>query len=74
MVYNNAMSENTRPEQRKPGRPKGTGTGRTKVKVHVSMDPHLVDWAMTQPGGFSATVRRCLEGMQRRAAESQPAD
>jgi hypothetical protein len=37
--------------------PKPKGLKDTRIKVQ----PHLIEWAKEQPGGFAATVRSLLE-------------
>lgn len=65
------------PARRARGRPPGSGTGPTKTRVHVTLDPHLVEWAQAQPGGLSETVGRLLtrererEGVRVASAETR---
>jgi hypothetical protein len=55
-------------DTRRRGRPKGQEP--RKIPITAMLSPDTADWAMQQPGGASATVRKCLEQMQR-AAEQQ---
>jgi hypothetical protein len=59
------QADDIRPPRR--GRPPGRLNGPPKQAISITLDPATVAWVKQQPGGASATVRRCLEGMQRAA-------
>jgi hypothetical protein len=56
--------------QARRGRPPGRLNGPPKQGISISLEPSMIAWVKEQPGGASATVRKCLEQMQR-AAEQQ---